>query len=550
MPSTSASGTWVQFFDMWGYQHAYINFTGAQNVSDLDDYKFTLFGSSSPGSAKVGDHIESLVTGPQTWLIVYEDKDYNKKHPSKTKLYFGPNTLVSDLAGEYRFNDNIDSFQMFSAQPADWPGASAARNGAITQLAIVEEKALFATISNDLESLVGALLNLIPDIGGFLSSLMGIFWPSTTNPNLIWEAIQRYIVKAVYLGVESSVMSSVENEFRGILNAIKLYQNDRLYNEYDGLCQLIADRAPYFTYNANYPASQYPSQKLPYSSAYFTIALAIYSARWRYFDQIYASAPWYPTEGPAKREAFRLALDSMLEQATAALKVMAKQAFDEQKAWAESKAQNQHREREAFLYAQQFAVNTLGWLAPSFMWPCFGSTGQLPVQSVIHALTGPYGGAENISGGGRAKDAAANGQNISRVLLRTGSRVDGLQIWIDGSEQPMRGAAGGSNVCDVTFTDGEYVVAAFGYGGTLDTGSLNQLYLRTNLGRQFGGGAPGSTRFQSLAPQGVDARLSGFTSALQPNTLNSISLVWRFETPTTPGFDPIAWLDLPGLTDR
>ncbi|CAM4494613.1 MULTISPECIES: hypothetical protein [Myxococcus] len=96
-------------------------------------------------------------------------------------------------------------------------------------------------------------------------------------------------------------MSSVENEFRGILNAIKLYQNDRLYNEYDGLCQLIADLAPYFTYNANYPASQYPSQKLPYSSAYFTIALAIYSARWRYFDQIYASAPW-----PAKREAFRL----------------------------------------------------------------------------------------------------------------------------------------------------------------------------------------------------------------------------------------------------
>ncbi|ABF92171.1 hypothetical protein MXAN_4922 [Myxococcus xanthus DK 1622] len=153
MPSTSASGTWVQCFDMWGYQHAYINFTGAQNVSDLDDYKFTLFGSSSPGSAKVGDHIESLVTGPQTWLIA------------------------------------IDSFQMFSAQPADWPGASAARNGAITQLAIVEQKALFATISNDLESLVGALINLIPDIGGFLSSLMGIFWPSTTNPNLIWEAI-------------------------------------------------------------------------------------------------------------------------------------------------------------------------------------------------------------------------------------------------------------------------------------------------------------------------------------------------------------------------
>ncbi len=252
-------------------------------------------------------------------------------------------------------------------------------------------------------------------------------------------------------------MGSVENEFRGILNAIKLYQNDRLYNEYDGLCQLIADRAPHFTYNANYPASQYPSQKLPCSSACFTIALAIYSARWRYFDQIYASAPWYQTEGPAKRESFKLALDSMLEQATAALKVMAKQAFNEQKAWAESKAENQHREREAFLYTQQFAVNTLGWLAPSFMWPCFGSTGQLPVQSVIHALTGPYGGAENISGGGRAKDAAANGQNISRVLLRTGSRVDGLQIWLDGSEQPMRGTAGGTNVCDVTFAEGERV---------------------------------------------------------------------------------------------
>ncbi|WP_228565004.1 hypothetical protein [Myxococcus sp. AB036A] len=71
---------------------------------------------------------------------------------------------------------------MFSAQPADWSGASAARNKAITQLAIVEEKALFATISNDLESLVGARINLIPDIGGFLSSLMGIFWPPPPTP--------------------------------------------------------------------------------------------------------------------------------------------------------------------------------------------------------------------------------------------------------------------------------------------------------------------------------------------------------------------------------
>ncbi|WP_253817269.1 jacalin-like lectin [Myxococcus xanthus] len=550
MPSTSASGTWVQFFDMWGYQHAYINFTGAKNVPDLDDYQFTLCGSSSPKGAKVGDHIHSLVTGPQTWLIVYEDKDYNKKNPSKTKLYFGPNTLVSNLEGEYHFGGNIDSFQMFSAKPVDWPGASAARNGAITQLALVEEKALFASITSDLESLVGALINLIPNIGGFLSSLMGIFWPSATDPNVIWQAIKRYIVKAVYLGVESSVMSSVENEFWGILNAIKVYQNDQVYNQYDTLCMFIAGRAPYFTYNGNYPSSQYPSQKLPYSSAYFTIALAIYSARWRYFDQIYASAPWYRTEGPAKREAFRVALEAMLEQATAALKEMAMQAFNEQKAWAESKAQSQPRDRHAFLYTQQFAVNMLGWLAPSFMWPCFGSTGQLPVQSVIHALTGPYGGAENISHGGRAKDAAANGQNISRILLRTGSQVDCLQIWIDGAAQPLRGAAGGHDVCDITFAEGEYVIAAFGHGGALETGSFNQLYLRTNLGRQFGGGAPASTRFQSLAPQGVDARLSGFTSALQPNTLNSISLIWRFETPTTPGFDPIAWLDLPGLTDR
>jgi hypothetical protein len=111
---------------------------------------------------------------------------------------------------------------MFSAKPVDWPGASAARNGAITQLALVEEKALFASITSDLESLVGALINLIPNIGGFLSSLMGIFWPSATDPNVIWQAIKRYIVKAVYLGVESSVMSSVENEFWGILNAIVL----------------------------------------------------------------------------------------------------------------------------------------------------------------------------------------------------------------------------------------------------------------------------------------------------------------------------------------
>ncbi|WP_246357261.1 jacalin-like lectin [Pyxidicoccus fallax] len=546
MPSTSASGTWVQFFDEWGFQHASITFTGAQSVPELDDYKFTLPGFSSPSGAKVGDHIESLVTGPQTWLIVYEDEDYNQKHPDKTKLYFGPNTLVSDLKGQFGFGDNIDSFQMYSSEPPGWPGASKARNKSATVLAIVEGKALFATLSNDLENLVGALINLIPNIGGFLGSLLDIFWPSSSNINLIWESIQKYVLKAVFFGVESSVMGTVENEFKGILNAIKLYQNDGLYNEYDSLCQLLADRAPYFTYNSAHPASQYPTQKLPYTCSYFTIALAIYSARWRYFDQIYASAPWYESEGARHREAFKNALDALLNQATAALKTMAQQAFQEQQRWAQ--AQSQFSEREAFLYTQQFAVNTLGWLAPSFMWPCFGSNGQLPVQSFVHALTGPYGGAKNVSGGGHARDAATNDQAISRILLHTGSRVDCLRIWLDGVAQPLRGRTGGNEVFDVTLEPGEYVVAAFGYGGSLESGALDELYLRTNLGRQFGGGSPASTTFQSLSPQGVNACLSGFTSALQPNTLNSVSFIWRFETPTTPGFEPIAWLDLPGLT--
>lgn len=546
MPSTSASGTWVQFFDMWGYQHAYINFTGAQSVPKLDDYQFTLFGFSSANGAKVGDHICSLATGPQTWLIVYEDDNYNEKHPDKTKLYFGPNTLVYDFDGQYDFANNIDSFQMYSSEPPGWPGASAARNNTLTQLAILEGEELFATLSNDLEDAVGALINLIPDIGGFLGDVMEIFWPSSSNINLIWESIQRYVLKAVYTGVESSVMSSIEDEFEGILNAIKLYQNDGLYNEYDGLCQLLADRAAYFTYNPSYPASQYPTQKLPYTCSYFTIALAIYSARWRYFDQIYASAPWYGTEGAQKREAFKTALDTLLGDATAALKVMTKQAFLEQQAWAQ--AQSRFNDVEAFLYTQQFAVNTLGWLALSFMWPCFGSTGQLPVQSVVHALTGPFGGARNVSGGSHAKDAATNDQDITRILLRSGSRIDCLQIWLDGVAQPIRGAVGGDNICDVTLSQGEYVIAAFGYGGNIDAGSMNQIYFRTNLGRQFGGGAPASTTYQALAPQGVDACLSGFTSALQPSILNSVSFIWRFETPTTPGFDPIAWLDLPGLT--
>ncbi|WP_233576911.1 jacalin-like lectin [Citreicoccus inhibens] len=546
MPSTSASGTWVQFFDVWGYQHAYINFTGAQNVPELDDYNFTLFGSSSPSGAKVGDHIESLVTGPQTWLIVYEDEDYNEKHSDKKKLYFGPNSLVSDLKGQFNMGDNIDSFQMYSSQPSGWPGVSKATNGTVTQLAVVDGEETFSTVASDMEDLVGALINLIPDVGGFLGDLLDIFWPSTTDINAVWEAIQRFVVKAVFTGVESSVMSQIEDEFTGVLNAIKLYLNDGLYNEYDSLCQLLADRAPFFTYNASHPASQYPTQKLPYTSAYFTVALAVYSARWRYFDQIYASAPWYGTEGAQKREAFKQALDALLADATPALKVMAKQAFVEQQAWAQT--QLQFNDAEKFLYTQQFVVNVLGWVNLSYMWPCFGSTGQVPIESYVHAVTGPLGGARNVSGGGHEKDAATNDQDVTRILLRSGSRVDCLQIWLDGVQQPMRGTASGSDVCDVTLSVGEYVIAAFGCGGNIDSGSINQIYLRTNLGRQFGGGAPASTQFQSLSPQGVGACLSGFTSALQGSTLNSVSFIWRFETPTTPGFNPIAWLDLPGLT--
>ena len=103
----TTEGCWVTFYEHKGFTRGRITFRGPLNVPRMDVYRLD-------NGKRAGDEIDSLVTGPNAWLEVYEDENY-----TDTVRKYGPNREVSDLDQE-GIGDNIDSFRMHDREPPDF----------------------------------------------------------------------------------------------------------------------------------------------------------------------------------------------------------------------------------------------------------------------------------------------------------------------------------------------------------------------------------------------------------------------------------------------
>lgn len=61
------------------------------------------------GDKDWGDQIDSIITGPNCWVVVYEDENYED-----ASMIIGPGSQLAHLGG---MEDNIDSIRIFDHNP-------------------------------------------------------------------------------------------------------------------------------------------------------------------------------------------------------------------------------------------------------------------------------------------------------------------------------------------------------------------------------------------------------------------------------------------------
>lgn len=100
-------GCVVQFWEHNNFGGRSVTIQGPFQVPNLPAYQW-------PGGGEMGDDIDALATGPNAWIEVFEDENYED-----TVVCIGPNQRVADLDTR-GIGDNIDSFKLYDHQPGHW----------------------------------------------------------------------------------------------------------------------------------------------------------------------------------------------------------------------------------------------------------------------------------------------------------------------------------------------------------------------------------------------------------------------------------------------
>lgn len=116
-PSFGPSSCHATFFENTSYKGDNKSYLSTTSKSSLGDEHYTTDGTKS-----LKNTINSLETGPQTWLVIYDAESYQGNSKK-----VNPNTTCSDLnnwtdrgEGGGDWKNQIQSFQLYSQKPTDW----------------------------------------------------------------------------------------------------------------------------------------------------------------------------------------------------------------------------------------------------------------------------------------------------------------------------------------------------------------------------------------------------------------------------------------------
>ncbi len=187
-------------------------------------------------------------------------------------------------------------------------------------------------------------------------------------------------------------------------------------------------------------------------------------------------------------------------------------------AMGESKAQKACDSRTASVKAT-FGSQLGAFLGAAYLWPYLDpSQKRKPHQVPVFITSGPFGTA----GPSKFKDDP-KGEPITKILVRCGARVDGVQLTYGGRAGALHGGPTGEPH-SLGLEDGESVVKVEGRAGD----SIDKLVFHTDKGRAVGGGGKGGSSWTAEPAKDTGATLVSIEGRQGGSSLDGITFVWRY----------------------
>lgn len=542
---TNAGSCWLKLYDGTRYTGERFTLYGAGstvNAACIDGYYY--YNSSTGGYYY--RYPNSLTTGPGTWVELYDDRDFKNM-----VAQFGPNSLVSDLS-KYG-STSILSLKVFAQAPDSFNQSDQTPNEVTT----IQK---YQTASS-VESLLAGALGCIPEVGSLISGVLDCFWPTGPGTQEIWNDMVSYMNDLIEDLIDQNNLEFLNNTLSGYYTSINDYNN--LVPGQDKLTKLISiiddleDDSPYFL-NINSPEENL-TYLIPFGSITI-VMMAEYAYNYTAIsggqtdpNATYAKSrldDWISKLSTAATQAKETALAWRLSQITIRQSGSiftdyyledAVTGFSQK--YSEQSVAEADKTRLSTYINAQYNAQLDAYVSPANLWDYLKATNTQPAtatntdsafptvifeslpteQTVSFALDSypsPLGTPTQTDLGSSARITGVT--LYSSDATKTGY-VKGIQIsYSDKSSPVLYGRTGSSSVA-VTFDSDESIVAIYGGSGSF----IDQLFIRTNKGRDFGVGGTGGFPFSGACPQGVAAVITQVETYSQ-DYVNQLKLTYQY----------------------
>ena len=414
-------------------------------------------------------------------------------------------------------------------------------------------------INSRLRDLVIGIAGNVPEVGSALAGLLQFLWPvDSTDPQAIWNQMKDYVTALVKDLISTEYALNLEKNLAGIHNVLTKY-NSLSYGIpakgewFTNALAAIELVEPYFFDDRN------PEKTLPYFMAMGTLKLTLLREQYIFYTKIYnvttdpdsaknyaeltATIGRYYAAAQKSRDAalaWRLSFIKVGETERTDWGLLGPSTTHIWKAedtygsnwsvsWeynsltggtldAESKARYAYENRLGAI-AADFGNQLDTLLEPGYIWPYVDPRNpNHPNKTPVYVNSGPFGGRN----GAIFQDNPA-GLPITDIVVRAGSRVDGVEFFYGGRSGGLHGGSGGSPN-KLTLQPGEFIVSAYGRAGD----SMDQLYFVTSMGRQVGAGGGGGSPWIASPPAGRNAVLISIAGKQGARSFEGITLNWCY----------------------
>lgn len=540
---TNAGSCWLKLYDGTRYTGERFTLYGAGDV--VNALCIEGFGLFNPVTS-LYSYPRSLTTGPGTWAELYDDRDYKNM-----VAQFGPNSLVSDLSSYG--STTILSLKVFAQAPDSFNQSGQTPNEVTT----IQK---YQTASS-VESLLAGALGCIPEVGSLISGVLDCFWPTGPGTQEIWNDMVSYMNDLIEDLIDQNNLEFLNNTLSGYYTSINDYNN--LVPGQDKLTKLISiiddleDDSPYFL-NINSPEENL-TYLIPFGSITI-VMMAEYAYNYTAIsggqtdpNAAFAATrlnDWISKLSTAATQAKETALAWRLEQITIRQSGSiftdyyledAVTGFSEK--YSEQSAAEADKTRLSTYINAQYNAQLDAYVSPANLWDYLKTTNTQPASSTntdaafptVSFLSLPTEQTVSFAldsypsaWGTPTQTDLSSSARITGVTLyssdanKTGY-VKGIQIsYSDKSSPVLYGRTGSSSVA-VTFESDESIVAIYGGSGSF----IDQLFIRTNKGRDFGVGGTGGFPFSGACPQGVAAVVTKVETYSQ-DYVNQLKLTYQY----------------------